>query len=78
MIKKATKIIFENGGNKKTEELIGGLPLSKGETVKVHEDNKAVEYEVTDKIVEAFLEEEQIVNITYILRKKSGFPPARE
>jgi len=71
MIKKTTKVIFEDGADERTEEMIGGLPLSKGETVKVKENNKIETYEVVDKTIEVFLgKDEQKANITYVLRKK--------
>ena len=71
MIKKNTKVIFQNGESEKSEEMIGGIPLSKGEIIKVHENNEVEEYEVIDKIVDCFLEnDDQIVNITYIVKRK--------
>ncbi len=72
MIKKNIKVIFENGDNKRTEEMIGGIPLSKGEILHIHEGNKVVQYEVVDKMVDIFLNnDDEIVNITYIIKKKS-------
>jgi len=72
MIKKNTKVIFENGDNNRSEEMVGGMPLTKGEVLTVHnKSGKKVIYEVADKIIDAFLDrEDQVVNITYILRKK--------
>lgn len=73
MIKKNTKVIFQDGKNQKTEELVGGIPLSKGEIIHVHNRNskKVINYKVVDKIVDCFLDnEDQIVDITYILKKK--------
>jgi len=73
MIKKNTKIIFEDDQAKKTDNLIGGLPLSKGEIIHLHQENSAeiIDYEVVDKIVDCFLKgKDQEVNITYVLRKK--------
>lgn len=71
MIKKNTKVIFEDGENERTEEMVGGMPLSKGEIIKVHKDGKELMYEVADKVIDAFLDgEDQIVNITYIVRRK--------
>jgi len=72
MIKKNTKVIFEDGENQKNNNLIGGMPLSRGEVVHVHkgDEEKSVDYEVIDKIIDCFLKgEDQIVNITYVLRK---------
>ncbi|MFA6553571.1 MAG: hypothetical protein WCT27_04025 [Patescibacteria group bacterium] len=71
MIKKNTKVIFEDGNNKTTDEMIGGIPLSKGEMITVHKDGKAVHYEVADKVVDCYYEDQdQIVDITYIIKKK--------
>jgi len=71
MIKKNTKIIFEDGENKRSEEMIGGMPLSKGEIIHVHEGSTIFDYEVKDKIIDCFIEgNDQIVNVTYVLRKK--------
>ncbi len=71
MIKKNTKVIFEDGENKSEEDMVGGIPLSKGEILHVHKGEEIVDYEVTDKIIDCFLEgEDQIVDITYVVRKK--------
>ncbi len=71
MIRKNTRVIFEDGSDSSAEELVGGMPLSKGEIVHVHSKNKVIDYIVSDKIVDCFLEEKDpIVNITYKLRKK--------
>jgi len=72
MIKKNTKVIFEDGSSSKTSEMIGGMPLSKGEVVHMHsKESDVVDYEVVDKIVDCYLDgEDQTVDITYILRKK--------
>lgn len=71
MIKKTTKVIFKDGKDEKTEELVGGIPLSKGEIIKVHKNNKIIEYEVVDKIIDCFLDGvDQNVDITYIVEKK--------
>ncbi|MFH1547039.1 MAG: hypothetical protein ABIC57_00980 [bacterium] len=71
MIKKNTKVIFENDENSRTDELVGGMPLSIGDTVQVHRDNlNVVDYEVIDKKVDCYLGgEDQEVNITYRLRR---------
>lgn len=70
MIKKNTKIIFE-GNKESSEELAGGIPLSKGDVVKIHKSGKKVEYIVKDKQIECFMDgEDQEVNITYTLKKK--------
>ena len=71
VIKKNTKIIFEGEGNNKLGALEGGIPLSKGEIINIHEGSKVLVYEVKDKLIDCFLEgEDQIVNITYKLKKK--------
>ncbi len=74
MIKKNTKVVFEDGENQKSDDLIGGMPLSKGEIVHVHEGDsgKSIDYEVADKTIDCFLKgDDQIVNIIYVLKKKS-------
>ncbi len=71
MIKKNTKVIFEDGSSKREEELIGGIPLSKGEIIKVHEAGKTKKFVVKNKEADCFLDvEEQIVNITYLLKRR--------
>lgn len=73
MIKKNTKIIFEDEKGQEAEELTGGMPLSKGETVHIHKDgaDKPASYEVTEKTIDVFYKDkDQIVYTTYILRKK--------
>jgi hypothetical protein len=71
MIKKNTKIILEGEENNKFEALQGGIPLSKGEIITFHEGDKKLKYKVKDKKIDCFLEgEDQIVNITYVLRKE--------
>ena len=68
MIKKNTKIVFEKD-TKEILDLKGGIPLSKGEIIKINKEDKIIEYEVIDKKVEISFEgEDQIVNITYVLR----------
>lgn len=71
MIKKNTKIIIEDEkGN--ASEWLGGLPLSVGEIIHLHQDktSPAIDYKVTDKIVDCYLEgEDQIVNIVYKIKK---------
>ncbi|MFA5878462.1 MAG: hypothetical protein WC845_03805 [Candidatus Staskawiczbacteria bacterium] len=69
MIKKNTKVVFQEGGSEKSKDMIGGIPLSKGETIKVHEGDKVIMYVVTDKIVECFFDgDNKTVNITYIVK----------
>ena len=73
MIKK-TRIVLEDGENKKTDEFVGGIPLSKGELVCFHPEDSDVEilYEVADKIIDCTTRGEDItVNITYVLRKRT-------
>ena len=70
MIKKNTKIILEGEENDKFEALQGGIPLSKGELISIHKGSKIVKYKVKDKSIDCFLDgEDQIVNITYVLKK---------
>jgi len=70
MIKKNTKIIIEGEENKKLEALQGGIPLSKGEIIQIHENSKTTSYKVKEKSIDCFLDnEDQIVNITYTLKK---------
>lgn len=71
MIKKNTKVIFKSEIDERSEEMVGGIPLSKGEVMTIHLDGKIELYEVTDKIIECFLDgEDQVVNITYVVSKK--------
>lgn len=72
MIKKTTKVIFDDGKSRRTEELIGGIPLSKGEIINVHEKNgKIIRYEVKEKKIDCFLNgQDQIVDIVYVVRKR--------
>jgi len=45
--------------------------LSKGEIIRVHENDKVVLYEVVDKIVDCFLNgEDQVIDIIYIVERK--------
>lgn len=68
MIKKNTKMIFEGGDMGK--ELVGGIPLSKGEVINVTENGQDCAYEVVEKKVNFNLDgEDQIADITYRLRK---------
>ena len=68
MIKKNTKMIFEDGGS--TEELAGGIPLSVGEIVHVKKDGESTDYVVADKNVEFIFDgDDQIANIAYSLMK---------
>ena len=71
MIKKNTKVIFIDDENNQTDDLVGGMPLSKGEIVHVHKGNELINYEVVDKNIECFMATpDQIVNITYTLKKQ--------
>lgn len=70
MIKKNTKIIIEGEEKNKLDALQGGIPLSKGELLTIHEGSKTIKYKVKDKTIDCFLDgEDQIVNITYTLSK---------
>lgn len=71
MIKKNTKVIFQDGEDKKSEDMVGGIPLSKGEVISVHRDGQIISYEVVDKIVDCFLAgDDQVVDITYVIKMK--------
>jgi len=71
MIKKNTKIVFEGESTSRLDALQGGIPLSKGEVISIHEGKAITKYEVKDKTIDCFFEgEDQIVNITYTLKKK--------
>ncbi|MDO8625773.1 MAG: hypothetical protein Q7R47_06835 [Candidatus Diapherotrites archaeon] len=73
MIKKNTKVVFEGDADAATKELMGGMPLSKGELVHVHSKNpvRTVDYVVADKTVDCYLDgAEPTVDITYVLRRK--------
>ncbi|MDD3284609.1 MAG: hypothetical protein PHZ07_03380 [Patescibacteria group bacterium] len=70
-MKKNTTIIFQDDGSETTKEIIGGIPLSKGEIIRVHEKDEIIFYEVIDKIVDCFLNnEEQTTDIVYVVKKK--------
>ena len=72
MIKKNTTVIFEEGGSQRTEELKGGMPLSEGEIVNFHKNGEIIEYKVVKKEIDYHDKgEDQIVNVTYTLRKES-------
>lgn len=69
MIKKNTKFMFKGG--KEKINLVGGIPLSKGEIICFHRKNSKSSYVVEDKKIDCFNEgKNQLVNITYVLRKK--------
>ena len=71
MIKKNTKIILLDDNDNPSDELIGGIPLTRGETVLVTKNGSISNYEVIDKNVEFIYEaEDQIANIIYTLKKK--------
>ncbi len=74
MIKKNTKVIFEDGDNSRYDELTGGMPLSKGDIVNIHRDGEdVVDYEVVEKMIDCFLGgEDQVVNITYKLKRRTS------
>ena len=71
MIKKNTKFIFEGKDKTKLNVLVGGIPLSKGEVICFHDKNKKVNYKVVDKKIDCMIKDnDQIVDITYVLKKK--------
>jgi len=71
MIKKSTKIIFQDGDSKGLNEFEGSLPLAKGDIVHVHRETlSGSDYEVVEKMIDCFIgEEEQIIDITYTLKE---------
>jgi len=70
MIKKNTKVVFVDGENERTEDMVGGIPLSKGEVINVHQNKEIIKYEVTAKDIDCFLDgEDQIIDIVYTVRK---------
>lgn len=71
MIKKNTRVIFEDGDSNTSDELVGGMPLSNGDIVHVHRGESIIDYEVIDKMIDCFMGgEDQTVNIVYKLKKK--------
>lgn len=71
MIKKTTKVIFEGEETNGGDEQIGGMPLSKGELVRIHRNDQVIIYEVTNKEIDYFDKtEDKLVNITYTLKRK--------
>ena len=70
MIKKNTKIVFEDGSELGLE---GGIPLSKGDVLDIKTNSnkqKIGKFIVNEKKIECFLEgKDEVVNITYILKK---------
>lgn len=72
MIKKNVKIIFEDNNIPELNNLIGGMPLSEGEVVHIYKnENEVIDYIVTNKKIDILLkDDDQIVNITFSLRKK--------
>ncbi|TSC93955.1 MAG: hypothetical protein Athens101428_478 [Candidatus Berkelbacteria bacterium Athens1014_28] len=68
MIKKNTKMVFEDGNF--IEELVGGVPLSEGEVVNVKKNEEVVKYTVVKKTVDFIFEgNDQTANIIYLLKK---------
>jgi len=76
MIKKTTKVIFEDNEGESSDELVGGMPLSKGDIVHIHRGESVVDYFVADKIIDCYLDGiDQLVNITYKLEKQENPNP---
>jgi hypothetical protein len=66
MIKKNTKWIIDG----KEEDLIGGMPLSKGEELSLEKEGSITNYIVSEKKINIIDKgEEKEVNITYKLEK---------
>ena len=75
MIKKKTKLIFENEKGRKVHNLIGGMPLTKGEIVsfQLEGQNNIIDYEVVAKTTNLLKEgEDWIVNTAYALKRKQN------
>lgn len=71
MIIKNTKIIFQDAQENATDELTGGIPLTKGEVITVKKDDQIKKYEVIEKNTELIFEgEDQTANIEYVLKEK--------
>ena len=70
MIKKNTIAIFREDDEERTEELIGGIPLSIGETMLINSSEKSVNWKVVNKKVEYTNKgEDQFVEVTYTFEK---------
>jgi len=72
MIKKTTKIIFKEAGTETSQNLIGGMPLSKGEIVHLkRKDLEVTDYLVVDKIIDCVENgQDWAVDVTYVLKKR--------
>ena len=73
MIKKNTKLIFKDGEDIETYDLIGGMPLAQGETVnfQLKGQDEIVNYRVVNKTTNLLREgEDWIVSIIYTLERK--------
>ncbi len=69
MIKKTTKITFEDTGE--TIEDTGGIPLSEGESLMIAKDGVNQEYVVSSKEVNCRKEgEDWLAEVVYRLRRK--------
>lgn len=70
MIKKNTTAIFREEGKERTEELIGGIPLSIGEIMIINDEENSVKWKVVDKKVKYTNKgEDQFVEVTYTFDK---------
>jgi len=66
MIKKHTKVVFKDGDFKGEYDWKGGIPLSKGEEMKVKTGGKELNYRLTEKEIVCNAEgEDQIVDVVY-------------
>jgi len=70
MIKKNTIAIFRENGEERTEELIGGIPLSIGEIMIINDEQKSIKWKIVDKKVEYTNKgEDQFVDVTYTFER---------
>ncbi len=72
MIKKNTTAIFRDGELKGTHDWKGGMPLTKGEILKVHlkDPERTIEYVLDQKTMDCFVDgEDQMVEVVYHFKK---------
>ena len=72
MVKKKTKLIFEDEEGTTTKDMVDDVLLSKGDIfqAKQQDSGEIVSYQVVDKKVERIKEgEDEVVETTYTLKK---------